>query len=71
MKGEVNLRDGLLLVNGAQSIVDLDSVPNANRQLSIVTVHDRELDAKRRTLFYLAGSISDRYNELNEYLVLE
>ena len=47
MEGEVNLRDWLLLVNGAKSIVDLDSVPNALRQLSILGVHDRELGAKR------------------------
>jgi hypothetical protein len=57
MKREVDLRDRLLLVNGAKSIIDLDSISNAIRHLSIVGVHDWELEAKRRT-FYLADSIS-------------
>ena len=60
MEGEVNLRDWLLLVNGAKSIIDLDSVPNALRQLSILGVHDREFGAKRRTLFYPVDSISEQ-----------
>ena len=46
MKREVNLRDGLLLVYGAQSIIDLDFVPNAIRHLTIVVVHDCELGLK-------------------------
>ncbi len=59
MKSEVNLRDRLLLVNGAQSIVNLDSVPNAIRQLSVFAVHYGELGAKRRTWFYLVDLISE------------
>jgi hypothetical protein len=58
MKSKVDLRYGLLLVNSAQSIVNLGSVPNAIRQLSVFGVHDRELGAKRRTWLYLADSIS-------------
>jgi hypothetical protein len=58
MKSEINLRDRLLLVNGAQSIVNMGSVSNAIRQWSILAVHDRELDAERRTLFYVVDWIS-------------
>lgn len=53
MKSEVDLRDGLLMVDGAQSIVNLDSVPYAIRQVGIFGVHSRELGAKRLTCFYL------------------
>jgi hypothetical protein len=69
MQSEVNLWDRLLLVNGAQSIVNLDSVPNAIRQLSAFGVHGGELGAKRRTWFYLVDWTSRVAQQL-EGLVL-
>ena len=58
MKGEVNLWDRLLLVNGTQSIVDLDSVSKVIGQLGRFGVHDSEVGGDRRTVFYLVASIS-------------